>query len=97
MPTCSFMSKRGRVTFGTKPKKCKPAATTNTHKLSTDHRSKQKADEPVSSRTRSATAKKRADATSRMAHALPMNMPSARATKTANRARQRNLGMSNNY
>lgn len=84
MPTCSFMSKHGRVTFPTKPKKCKPQATTNTHKLGSDHRSKKKA----------APASK---SPAPMTNALPMNTPSARATRAANRARQRNLGASMNY
>lgn len=39
MPTCSFMTKHGRVTFETATRaKCRPHATSGTHRVGGDHR-----------------------------------------------------------
>ena len=86
MPTCSFMTKRGRVTFEVATKsKCQPKATTNKHKLKTDYRHKKKKAAPAPKKEAPAPKKKAAPPT-----ALPQaDMQSERALRAARRAARR--------
>ena len=89
MPTCSFMTKRGRVTFETATKsKCKPKATTNTHKLKTDYRHKKKKAEAAPKKKAAPAPKKKAAPTT-LPQTTNTEMQDERALRAARRAARR--------
>ena len=73
MPTCSFMTKHGRVTFETATRaKCRPHATSGTHRVGGDHRA-----------NKSPAAPRAAPAAPRAAPAAQVTVPRSTRTRRA--------------